>query len=150
MLLMNLIEAGPTKKKDRTFRYAVAFLALIVSSLFLASTQSVVDVAVRPLEIEEKEVVISALSRLEKNVPKMVDWVGEFREELLKSSVSIYVSGDQKLTDENLMEVSNIGVAVSPLFFSTDPIAQEVSLMKIVTARNAPLSDSSEIAVVGE
>ena len=150
MILMNLLESEAKQKRDHTIPFALGFLILLLVSLFFVTLREDSVAAVRPLQIEEKEILISAMERLQVDVPQFQVWAAELNEELIKSSLSIFVSGDRSLAEKHMVEVSEAGIAVSPLFFSSDPISQESSLIYLITEKNSPLKAPSEIAVIEE
>lgn len=146
MILVNLLSTEKNITKDRSWPIALALLGLLVAGLFVRDF-NVTSSATRPLYLEEKEILISALERVENVSPEFSGWAAELKTELEKSAVEIYVSSEGQFSDFQLVTPIQGGISVSPQFFKTDPIAQEASLLSFIAHKNIPIKRKDEIVL---
>lgn len=108
MVRTNLISKDRHAVADKTWPFAVAFLALIVTGIFLTAPIQIEETQ-KPLGREEKEIVFSVISRLETNTPAL-----------------------HKMGEALRLAVENDLITLSPLFFENDPIAQESEIIQLI------------------
>lgn len=103
-------------------------------------------VAVRPLDVEEREIVISVLGRIEANSVAQVIGLEDFSEQFIASGVPAYV--DHSVKRNALVEGDADLMRFSPAFFAAESEAQRQALKKLVIP-DPPLTPG-EVAVTGK
>jgi len=116
---------------DKTYRWIVAGVFAVLS--FLMLNRPVTFPAFKPesqanfelISIEQREVLLSAISRLEKRV-EFSGTVAKLTMAIQKESVEVLISNTINEDKINLKE--GLGIVFPGKFFEADPIAQELAL----------------------
>lgn len=142
MLLMNL----KTNENERKLSLPVqlSLFGFLVFSLVVTHAEKR-PVTPRFLEIEEKEVVVSVFDRLRLESPDFADSVSVLEDRLADNSVTTLVDPNYK--SENLIRRNNRTLIFSSRFFESDQIAQEKSLLRIMSELGPVPGRTGEIAV---
>lgn len=104
---------------------ALSFLGLGIA-VFFAWRAGVTETALRPANVEEKELLLATLDRLEDKGPQ----VAILRDKLQANSVTIWV------TDEKGIALKEEGLQVDSEFFEADPLEQEKQILGFLNIKN--------------
>lgn len=140
--MMNLVVGAKTKQRRLPLWLSCFGLVLAVAAWFLMPA---LEVPVRPLVVEEREVVVSILSGLVAELPQFSEWTEDFTAQFTQNGVPAFVRSS---ADADLVRVEEESLFFTAAFFSADSISQRNALAKAVLSLNPGLvSENPELAV---
>lgn len=98
----------------------------------------------RPLQVEETETVLAVTERLEDRVPKLAEWLKDFRYSVVQNDFEILVR-HQWRADELVLQ-SGRTLVFSDKFFDADTVNQEQALLGILVNIHSQIDPESDIA----
>lgn len=126
MVHVNLMSCKKKRKEALIpILISVCFLGLILLLFPFFSDQ---EPQFRPLILEEQEVVMEVLGRLDSRMPEFSNWTEIFRDKIIDNT---FISSVKKDNDK-LVSYSDKNLYFSKDFFNSDSATQENSLMHIM------------------
>ncbi len=143
MLKVNLTES----KSDWRKKLAAAFVSVSFMGLVLLAVPAISSywAEPRPAQIEETETIVAATERLEHRLPKLSDWMKDFRLSLQHNEFDVIVRKTWRSSD--LVEQSESTLVFTNKFFDADPITQEQALLAVLVSLHSQIETDSEVAV---
>lgn len=142
MLKVNLTES----RNDWRKRLAVAFLSVSFLGLLglgLPVLQSHFSQP-RPVQTEEQETVLAVSERLEGRVPKLIEWLKDFRYSVVHNDFEILVH--HRWRSAELVQQSGRTLIFSNRFFDADSVTQEQALLGILVSLHSQVEPETEVA----
>lgn len=142
MLKVNLTQSRNNWRKQLAIGFlSVSLLGLICLIVPILSAHWS---APRPLQVEEQETVIAVTERLEGRVPKLAEWLKDFRYSVVHNDFELLVRHHWRSQD--LVQQSGRTLILSHRFFDADSISQEQALLGILVTLHSQIEPESEVA----
>ncbi len=146
VLMMNLKLPKEKKATQPLWLAVFGFFVVAVTTGLLTLS----PVTFRPLEVEEKEVVISILSRISYELPQLSRWADDFTIQFEQNGIPAFVKSKQQV---ELVKAEDDTLIFSNAFFQADAASQRQALADIlVNLQPAPqeTEPDSSLAVSGK
>ena len=132
--MMNLV-VGARHSKRRLPLWLSGFgLTIAVAAWFFTPS---FESPLRPLELEEREVVVAVLNNLVSEMPQFSEWTEDFTSQFTQNGVPAFV---QASLGEDLVRTEEEVFFFSAAFFNADSMAQRNALAKAVFSLNPALT----------
>ncbi len=131
---------------DLRKRLAVAFLSISILGLIGLAVPILTNHwdEPRPLQVEETETVLAVAERLEGRVPKLAEWLQDFRYSVVQNDFEIVVRHQWRSQD--LVSQSGRTLVFSDKFFDADTVNQEQALLGILVNVHSQIEPESDVA----
>lgn len=137
VVMMNLV-VGARHSKRRLPLWLSGFGLAIAASAWLLMPSF--ESPLRPLELEEREVVVSVLNNLVSDMPQFSEWTEDFTSQFTQNGVPAFV---QASLGEELVRTDEEVLFFSAAFFNADSMAQRNALAKAVFSLNPGLATTA-------
>ncbi|MBI4405655.1 MAG: hypothetical protein HY537_15960 [Deltaproteobacteria bacterium] len=141
------------KEKSRQLNWIPVLLPVfgIAVALLVFPITKYEEPTLRPLDVEEQETVLSAISRLQMKSPRLSQWAETVKGLVIHSKIPVFVDeGANKDNGGQLIMYMGASIIFVPGFFDADTSIQEQALSQIIVAVAPGLSPAEELVVVDE
>jgi hypothetical protein len=146
MVKINLTEPRSDWRKKLAIAFvSLSFLGLCALALPVLSRHWSEP---RSLQIEEQEIVLAVAQRLEGRVPKLAEWLEDFRYSVAHNDFELLYRHTWRA--QKLVHPSGRTLYFSSQFFDADSANQEQALLGVIVTLRSQIEPESDVAFAGE